>query len=103
MDIYPEITVGTLVTAKRWGGVCSEGERGVCYEVYTLGNRLGYGILFEQGKYDGFSPSEVELVLEVHPVTAASIEGYQFENVGKLSQDYLAGQFKEAFQKAAPA
>lgn len=40
----PEITVGTLATATRDSGVCRAGEVGVCYEVYQLGNRSGYGI-----------------------------------------------------------
>jgi hypothetical protein len=33
------IQVGTLAIPTRASGVCDAGERGVCYEVYTLGGR----------------------------------------------------------------
>src|SRR5262245_30870199 len=61
----PPLQVGSLVFAKRGSGVCAPGERGVCYEVYQLGGRPGYSILFQGGRYDGFSPDEVETFLEV--------------------------------------
>lgn len=47
-----KISVGSLVSAKRTSGVCEPGESGVCYEVYQLGNRPGYGFIFERGGYD---------------------------------------------------
>jgi hypothetical protein len=65
-----EIKVGTLATANRTVTFCSVGEMGVCYEVYTLGNRAGYSFIFEKGGYDGFSPGDVELFLEVTVFTA---------------------------------
>jgi hypothetical protein len=44
------VRVGTLVTARRAiGPVAQAGERGVCYQVYVLDNRPGYGILFRRG------------------------------------------------------
>jgi hypothetical protein len=43
------IQVGSLVVAKRVSGVCAAGERGVCYELYQLDGRPGYGILFQRG------------------------------------------------------
>jgi hypothetical protein len=57
----PAIQVGSLAIATRASGVCDVGERGVCDEVYALGGRPGYSFLFEQGRYDGFSPEDVAL------------------------------------------
>jgi len=44
----PNLAVGSLVIARRTTGVCDVGERGVCYEEYTLpdgkdGRRGGKG------------------------------------------------------------
>ena len=40
----PAIQVGSLAIATRASGVCDMGERGVCYELYILGGRPGYGV-----------------------------------------------------------
>jgi hypothetical protein len=54
--------------------------------MYTLGNRRGYSFIFEKGGYDGFSPDDVELFLEVTDVLFPSIANYEFENVTKLER-----------------
>lgn len=90
------IQVGTLAVAKRDSSVCKEGEYGVCYEVYQLGDRPGYAFIFERGGYDGFSPFDVELFLEVTNLVVPSVTNYEFANVGRLVQDYRAGRFAEA-------
>ena len=59
------IQVGTLAVATRDTAICRAGELGVCYELYTIGNRPGYSFIFERGGYNGFSPQDVELFLEV--------------------------------------
>ena len=64
VECFMNIRVGTLAVAKRGSGVCKEGEVGVCYEVYTLGDRPSYSFIFERGRFDGFSPRDVELFLE---------------------------------------
>jgi hypothetical protein len=92
-----EIRVGSLATAKRDSAICSVGEMGVCYEVYTLGDRPGYSFIFEKGSYDGFSPDNIELFLEVTDVVFQSIANYQIENVAQLERDYHNGRFSEAF------
>jgi len=93
----PTIQVGTIVRAKRYAGIAQAGEIGVCYEVYTLGARPGWSFIFERGGYDGFSPDEVALCLEVgwsiDPATAV----YEFENVTHLLEDFRAGRFAKAF------
>jgi len=97
----PQISVGSVVVAKRDSGVCSAGEIGVCYELYELENRPGYSFIFESGRYDGFSPDDVALVLDVTGRVCQAVAGYAFENVGKLARDFSAGRFVAAFPQAA--
>jgi hypothetical protein len=97
--VYP-ISIGSLVTANRDSGVCKAGEVGVCYEVYQLGNRPGYSFIFEGGGYDGFSPEDVKLFLEVSGCVAKDAVSYAFRNVGQLDADYRAGRFSGAFEDA---
>ena len=91
------ITVGTIAVAHRESGVCDVGERGVCYEVYALGGRPGYRFLFEQGRYDGFSPEDVALFLTVLGEVCAAVADYQFTNVTRLQRDWAQGRFAAAF------
>jgi Family of unknown function (DUF6166) len=93
----PPIQLGSLVTAKRASGVCAAGERGVCYELYKLNGRPGYGILFEAGGYDGFSPDDVEMFLDVTGQVCPDVAGYRFSNVMQLDRDFRAGRFAAAF------
>ena len=97
------IDVGTLVIAKKDSAIFKRGERGVCYEVYTLEDRPGYSFIFERGRYDGFSPFDVQLFLDVLDVSIPSIESYHFQNVLKLVEDYRRGRFSEAFRAAEAA
>jgi hypothetical protein len=92
-----DIRVGTLVTAKRASGVCRAGERGVCYETYSLGGRPGYSFLFERGGYDGFSPEDVDAFLQVSDRVCPEVSGYRFTNVVRLTRDFEAGRFAAAF------
>ena len=92
------IQVGTLAVAKRDSGVCTEGEYGVCYEVYSIGDRPGYAFLFERGGFDGFSPRDVEMFPRAPRAGGASVASYRFTNVGRLVRDYRAGRFAEALE-----
>jgi hypothetical protein len=92
-----EISVGSIVVAKCGSGVCSDGELGVCYEVYELERRPGYSFMFESGRYDGFSPDDVALILDLTGRVCQAVAGYAFENVGKLAQDFRGGRFAAAF------
>ena len=97
LRVVPNISVGSIVVAKHGSGVCSVGEIGVCYEVYTLENRPGYSFIFESGRCDGFSPDDVALFLDVTGRVCQSVAGYAFQNVGKLAEDFRAGRFAAAF------
>jgi hypothetical protein len=91
------IQVGSLAIATRASGVCDVGERGVCYEVYELGGRPGYSFLFEQGRYDGFSPEDVALFLTILGEVCAAVADDQFTTVTRLQRDWAHGRFTAAF------
>ena len=91
------IEVGSLVIAKRASGVNAACERGVCYEVYQLGGRPGYGIIFEGGRYDGFSHEDVTTFLYVTGQHCSAVADYRFTNVIRLKRDFEQGRFAEAF------
>jgi hypothetical protein len=94
---HPPHQVGTQVVAKNATRVCAAGERGVCYELYQLGGRPGYGILFQGGGYDGFSPDDVALFLDVTGRVCPEVAGYRFTNVARLQRDFQEGRFAAAF------
>ena len=96
----PAIQVGSLALATRASGVSNVGERGVCYEVYTLGGRPGYSFIFEKGRYDGFSPEDVALFLTITGEVCTAVAAYQFINVSRLSRDFAQGRFAPAFALA---
>jgi hypothetical protein len=93
----PAIQVGSLAIASRTSGVSDVGERGVCYEVYTLCGRPGYSFLFEQGRYDGFSPEDVALFLTITGDVCTAVADDRFTNVVQLSRDFAQGRFAAAF------
>ena len=93
----PAIQIGSLAIATRASGVCDVGERGVCYEVYALGGRPGCSFLFEQGRYDGFSPEDVAMFLTITGEVCAAVADYQFINVVRLTRDWAQGRFAAAF------
>jgi hypothetical protein len=97
MTKHPPIEVGSLVIAKRASSVCDTGERGVCYEVYHLGGRPGYSIIFERGRYDGFSLDDAATFLHVTGEVCPAVAAYRFTNVTQLARDFEQGRFAAAF------
>ena len=95
---HPPIQLGSEVIARRASGVCAAGERGVCCELYQLGGRPGYGILFQGGRYDGFSPADVETFLDVTGRVCPEVSGYRFTNVTQLARDFEQGRFAAALR-----
>ena len=90
---------GTIAYAKRASTLWQSGERGVCYEVYQIGERPGYSFIFEGGGYDGFSEDDLTGWLELTEEVAPSVVGFKFKNVMHLSGAYEAGWFDEALKK----
>ena len=90
---------GTIAYAKRASALWKSGERGVCYEVYQIGERPGYSFIFENGGYDGFSEDDLTSWLELTEEVAPSVVGFKFRNVMHLSGAYEAGRFAVALNK----
>ena len=97
MKTISPIQVGSLVIAKRASGVCDIGEHGACYEVYELAGRPGWSFIFESGRYDGFSPEDVDTFLEVTGEVCQEVADYSFTNVGQLCRDFQRGRFDPVF------
>jgi hypothetical protein len=93
----PPLQVGSQVIAKRASGVNDAGERGVCFEVYQFGGRPGCSIIFEGGRYDGFSPDNVKTFLHVTGQVCPAVADYRFANVTQLARDFEQGRFAAAF------
>jgi hypothetical protein len=91
--------VGSIAVAKRATGVCDVDEIGVCYEIYRIDWRPGYSFIFEQGRYDGFSPDEVEMMLDVTGDVCQVVADYEFTDVLQLCEDYCRGRFAPAFTR----
>jgi hypothetical protein len=98
MSKISQIQVGSLAVATRVSGLCDPGEVGVCYEVYQLAGRPGYRFLLESGRYDGFSPGELPMFLDLTGRVCELVADYQFQNVMKLTRDDRAGRFAAAFR-----
>lgn len=96
------IQVGTLVELRAPCLGNAPGTVGVCYEQYSIGRWVhGVSVIFPNGNYDGFSESDQVLFFE--PNTAGfcnELAGYEFTNVGKLSQDFRHGRFAPAFEES---
>jgi hypothetical protein len=92
-----DLRVGSLVIAKRDTAICDAGERGVCYEQYTLHNRPGWSFIFESGRHDGFSPDEVKLILAITGNLCPDVADYEFRSVMRLMADFRRGYFASAF------
>jgi hypothetical protein len=101
--VTDNLQVGSMVIAKRTTGVCDPGEPGVCYEVYTLNGRFGFSFIFRGGRYKGFSPDEIELLLTPTGQVCDAVADYEFRSVARLCRDYQAGRFRAAFEMASRA
>ena len=103
MDKLVEPRVATIAMLKVPCLGNDEGVIGICYDVYELGGRKGYAFIFENGKYDGFAPDEVDSFLLVLDHSQPSYEmpwDYKFENVMKLTRDFEDGVFGVPFADA---
>ena len=95
-ESLPQLTVGSLVTAKKASGVSDPGERAVVYETYELGKRPGWSVIFQSGRRDGFSPCDTDFFLDASGDFCEKLSGYTFENVIRLVDHFGRGDFAPA-------
>jgi hypothetical protein len=92
--------VGSRVRARQTSAVCDAGEAGVVYEVYARGDGSeGISVIFASGRYDGFSPAEIERFLEVSNEIVPGVAGYAFRSALALERDFAAGVFDAALAR----
>lgn len=94
---FDRLRVGDLVTVAKASGVNAAHVRAVVVEAYTLGGRDGWMLLFEDGRYDGFSPEDCATFGVAKAGCEPTIARYYFTNVTRLTADYRAGRFAAAF------
>ena len=88
--------VGTIVKLKRACLDNPKDSRGVCYEIYNRGKgEEGVSVIFENGKYDGFSPDEQREIL-IPIGISEDLMNYKFANVEKVNDDFRKGLFNKA-------
>lgn len=88
---------GSIVYAKATTYSCRPGARGVCHNVSEINGKPSYGVIFENGIYDSFSPFEAEQFLSETGRICPSVLSYQFKDAASLSADFDAGRFAPAF------
>lgn len=72
------------------------GTIGVCYDVYTIGNIMGFSFIFPNGNYDGFSEKEIQQFFAPdYNEFLESVADYRFTNVMQLGRDFENGMFDE--------
>lgn len=91
------LRVGDVVRLKRPCLNNTAGSYGVVYEEYDIGDGPAVSIIFKNGWYDGFSPSDQDHFLSECVGRDSTVVGYQFDNVVRLSLDYQRGLFNNAF------
>lgn len=91
------LIVGDIVKLKIACLGNEEGSEGVVIENYTIGDKSGAQIIFENGEYDGFSLDDQEKFLE-RIGHSKEFSEYRFTNVWKLSDDFANGRFDEIFE-----
>ncbi len=88
--------VGSIVKLKQAILGNEPGTLGVCYQEYEGEDppRKSYGIIFANGRYDGFSPLEQDAMVEEIAVDIPLSE-YSFTNVMRLHNDWVSGIFTQ--------
>lgn len=92
--------VGTIIKLKRGCLDNPKDSRGICYEVYNRGKgEKGVSVIFENGKYDGFSPEEqMELLIPIG--ISEDLLNYKFQNIEKLREEFKKGIFDSSLGKS---
>jgi hypothetical protein len=86
---------GTIVTAScDVGSMAEEGSRGVVFSAKGDGVQQTFGVIFETGLWEWFSPDAVDKYLASTGLTAPEASGYQYLNEQVLQNDFDLGKFQ---------
>lgn len=88
------LTLGMIVTASvDVGSIAEEGMRGIVFDVQHRPHEEVYGVIFENGLWDWFSPHYVDLYLASTGLISPGLEDYRYRDEVCLQDDYTADQF----------
>ncbi|MBJ7265529.1 hypothetical protein [Idiomarina abyssalis] len=95
--VHTAFPVGMVVSVGKKVMGNPAGSIGVVYENYRIGDtHFGCSIIFENGKYDGFSENCLA-IFEVLPARFESpLQNYTFLSVLQLEKDWERGVFDKA-------
>ena len=99
-DALIDLAVGDLVMVVQPSGVNGPYARAVVVERYELAERPGWTLLFEDGRFNGFSPLDCETFNVVRLGHLCALETYRFRSATHLTRDWRAGVFAAAWPKA---
>jgi hypothetical protein len=85
---------GAIVTASAdVGSMAEEGMRGIVFQVIDDGKGERYGVIFESGMWDWFSPDYVDRYLATTGIHSAAITHYVYRDETTLQEDFDNGVF----------
>lgn len=88
------LTLGMIVTASvDVGSIAEEGMRGIVFEVQNRGHEEVYGVIFENGLWDWFSPDYVDMYLASTGLIPPGVDDYRYRDEVHLQHDYATGIF----------
>jgi len=83
---------GAIVTATtQFGTVAEEGERGIVFQVESVGREERYRVIFEHGGSDWLIPSDVDAYLATTGLMAGGWKPLQYRNESIQRKDFEAG------------
>lgn len=87
------ITVGSILAASADIGDMAElGARGVAFQVSDTGSGEVYGVIFESGLWDWFSPQHVDQYLASTGLTDVGMESFVFQDENQLQAIFEEGK-----------
>jgi len=88
------VVVGDILAATEdLGSLVTEGERAVVVDLTDTGQEERYGLLFETGHFDRFTPDAIDRSLATTGLVDLTSAAYTFEGEARLGIDFLAGRF----------
>ncbi|OUX84031.1 MAG: hypothetical protein CBB95_17760 [Alteromonas sp. TMED35] len=97
--LHVRYQIGTVITVDTECVGNPVGAKGVVFEHYTIGDRPGLSVLFENGRYDGFSEFCLEVIGVNTITTTRYLQNYEFVSVLQLQEDFERGFFDAALQR----